>query len=74
MSVDTWGRPVAEHYELQVEKLKELEQLSLYGAIDLAIPRMNPMYAAKATLPTDGNSRMKRFVSCLKKPINLSSR
>jgi transposase len=29
------GHPLPEHYELQVEKLKELEQLSLCGAIDL---------------------------------------
>jgi hypothetical protein len=31
----TKGLPAPEHYQLQVEKLKELEQLSLCGTIDL---------------------------------------
>jgi len=34
---------------------------------------MNPMCAARAMFLTDGNSLMKQFVFCLKKPVRLTA-
>jgi hypothetical protein len=63
------GVPMAEHYTLQVEKLKELEAMSTEEKIDLFMV-MRAMYAAKAMFLTAGSFRMKTCVFFPKKHIS----
>jgi hypothetical protein len=54
-----------------VEKLKELEQMSREEQIDLYYGDETHV-CSEGYVPYDGNSPGKKFVSCLKKPVNLT--